>query len=192
MTVITAIKYFFLKRVSLPANLNTVEGVELVVFGVVAGNAKRDGIWSGSQLGLQAKDLHPCHWPHVNGVLNDGGNVLVAVFWVEVNILGDDLEVSRLEGKWPFVISVNRFGEISLLWQKVFFGYLIKYLATFCTNFGIFMLRGKLSLLWMAKDWTVLQPSGHTVCDTWWSSVPTQSPSSLNLNIILHWVEALV
>ena len=44
MTVITAIKYFFLKRVSLPANLNTVEGVELVVFGVVAGNAERDGI----------------------------------------------------------------------------------------------------------------------------------------------------
>jgi len=55
------------------------------------------------------------------------------------------------------VSSVTRFGEILPLWQKfkslwAIIGWLIWYLANFCTNFGIFMLLGKLPLLLMAKD----------------------------------------
>ena len=34
--------------------------------------------------------------------------------------------------------------------------YLIKFLSNFCTNFSIFMLRGKLSMLKMAKDLIVI------------------------------------
>ena len=79
-----------------PADLEPIEGVKLVVLGVVSGNSERNGIRTRGQLGLQAKDLHPGNGPHVDGVLDDGGDVLVPVLGVQVNVLGDDLKVAGL------------------------------------------------------------------------------------------------
>ncbi len=58
----------------LPRQLDAVEGVELVLLGIVAGHAEGHGIGPGGQLGLQAQDFKLCHWPHVDGVVNHGGD----------------------------------------------------------------------------------------------------------------------
>ena len=96
------------KSYSSPADLEPIEGVELVVLGVVSGNSERDGIRTGGQLGLQPEDLHPCDGPHVDGVLDDGRDVLVPVLGVQVNVFGDDLEVAGLFRKTqPLVFSIS-------------------------------------------------------------------------------------
>ena len=60
---------------NLPADLESVQGVELVVLVVVAGDAEGDGLRAGGEVGLQAQDLHLGQRVHVDRVLNHSGGV---------------------------------------------------------------------------------------------------------------------